>query len=197
MRVDFRGFREFCAVTALVFWCFATFCCLPSYRWLDRLTSLRECFDNQSRIEGAIETYTLEWAKKVKVLDEATRRELLEAGHLRDRTAWPDDPGEGTGTGDHYVIVSRPPGDATTTSHTEVACVRHGFRQSPGPSARQQFVAAGVTSPDLLSRCSTEPTTMMTSHEPLGWLARPYVGPPLLAVLLGLPFLVLRRRDRV
>jgi hypothetical protein len=78
-------------------------------------TALEACRANQKPLGMAVEMWELDGNPSISRLDAATRSALVSQGYLQN---WPEDPGYGPGSEDHYQLAYG--------SNNGIACIRHG-----------------------------------------------------------------------
>ena len=114
---------------------------VPSLNKARLRANRRACYANQKTIAGAFEMYSLVVTKDDPVVLTETMKELHKNGYLQ---AIPDDPGYGSGSGDHYLQVD---GD--------IMCLKHGGIQVVGDdseSIKKKLRSVGIKDDKLLTR---------------------------------------------
>lgn len=118
---------------------------VPNFKAARFRANFRACYANQRTLVGAVEMYNLDKNLKVTNLDAALLQELVKGGYL---SKIPDDPGQGEGTADHYVLTTVG-GGITCTVHGQVQGEMKGTlnedgstNPNPSPIPRESAPAA-------------------------------------------------------
>ena len=111
----------------------------------------RACYVNQRNISGALEVYCFETKENVNKIESKVLHNLKSHGLL---STVPLDPGGNDQSFNNYFL----------TPDGRVFCSCHGFAKPPmgtdGAAPRDQLLAAGFYSPDLLVAASKEPVDL-------------------------------------
>jgi len=126
---------------------FAVAITVPGWRGARNRANQRACYANQKTIAGYFEMYGLEPCDDT---DDVSLADVFRTKyHEFQLPPVPDDPGCGSGSSSHYVMV-----------HGSIACLQHGPIQAPREglsTVRDELAAAGMTKPGMLAQAPVEP----------------------------------------
>jgi hypothetical protein len=119
MKIARFRFRPWVAIVAVNLIGLIAYATIHSFRAARERANVRACYSNQRSIVGSVEMYSLDKKLDMKTLtlDAALHARLKDGGYFRtDRP----DPGQGPGSGSHYVLDPSAPCGIRCTVHGAV-----------------------------------------------------------------------------